>query len=240
MRAHPGRTAARPLNPEEDMHRNAKPTPEEDELRRRAPARLASPMPETPEPKSAAETQRLVRELKVRQLELEAKLERCTELYDCAPIGLFTLGRGGAIAQTNLAGAALLGREHAGLRNVPFSAFVAERDRPVFEILLREVFDAPGPRFCEVVLGHEDLPERIVAIEATLSRDQQECHCVVVDITDRKLAELQMQTQLRELQRWQGVTLDREERIQELKGEVNLALARAGQSARYPTSPPQP
>jgi len=53
------------------------------------------------------------------------------------------------------------------------------------------------------------------------------------DITDRKRAEESIQTQLEELRRWHEVTLHREERIQELKREVNTLLRRLGEPLRY-------
>lgn len=42
-----------------------------------------------------------------------------------------------------------------------------------------------------------------------------------------------MRAHLDELRRWQGVMLDREDRIQDLKAEVNELCRRAGEAARY-------
>jgi len=53
------------------------------------------------------------------------------------------------------------------------------------------------------------------------------------DITARKLAEMQIAQQLDELRRWYAITLGREERILELKDEVNRLLAEAGRPHRY-------
>jgi PAS domain S-box-containing protein len=55
------------------------------------------------------------------------------------------------------------------------------------------------------------------------------------DITARKQAEEESAHQLAELQRWQAVMLDREERNMELKREVNELLLRLGESIRYPS-----
>lgn len=55
------------------------------------------------------------------------------------------------------------------------------------------------------------------------------------DISERKRAEQQIQEQLVELRRWHSVTLGREERVVELKREVNELLAQLGQPARYPS-----
>ena len=53
------------------------------------------------------------------------------------------------------------------------------------------------------------------------------------DITARKQAEDAISRQLDELRRWQSVTLGRESRIAELKGEVNTLAARLGEAKPY-------
>lgn len=53
------------------------------------------------------------------------------------------------------------------------------------------------------------------------------------DITDRKEAEDKLNQQLDELRRWHKVTLGREERIMELKREVNELAVRLGEKPRY-------
>lgn len=52
-------------------------------------------------------------------------------------------------------------------------------------------------------------------------------------IADRKSSEEQTARQLDELRRWHELTLEREDRIAELKREVNDVLARLGEEARY-------
>ena len=59
---------------------------------------------------------------------------------------------------------------------------------------------------------------------------------VMVNITERKRAEAQLNEQLDELRRWHTATLGREGRILELKREVNELLAQAGQPPRYPSA----
>lgn len=57
------------------------------------------------------------------------------------------------------------------------------------------------------------------------------------DITTRKLAEEKTQAQLAELQRWQEAMLNREDRVQSLKAEVNTLLIQQKQSPRYSIPP---
>jgi PAS domain S-box-containing protein len=53
------------------------------------------------------------------------------------------------------------------------------------------------------------------------------------DITERKSAEEKIMHQLEELQHWQEVTLGREDRIRQLKSEVNQLLVQQGEPTRY-------
>lgn len=53
------------------------------------------------------------------------------------------------------------------------------------------------------------------------------------DITERKRSEEHIISQLNELQRWQDVMLDREDRVQELKREVNEFCHRLNETVRY-------
>ncbi|PKO00207.1 MAG: hypothetical protein CVU42_05560 [Chloroflexi bacterium HGW-Chloroflexi-4] len=58
---------------------------------------------------------------------------------------------------------------------------------------------------------------------------------IVSDISDRKQKEIQLKEQMDELQRWHNVTLGREDRIRELKIEVNKLLSKHGAPIRYPS-----
>lgn len=58
---------------------------------------------------------------------------------------------------------------------------------------------------------------------------------IISDISDRKQKEMQLAEQMNELQRWHNVTLGREDRIRELKIEVNKLLSEQGSSIRYPS-----
>jgi len=87
-------------------------------LRRRAEKRLLEQPVTLPEPLTEAESQRLIHELHVHQIELEAQneelrqtcaqleqsLEKYTGLYDFAPAGCFVLDRDGTILEANAMG----------------------------------------------------------------------------------------------------------------------------------------
>lgn len=182
--------------------RKRPPTTEAINLRRIAEERLARQKAQSKVPKSDAETQRLLHELQVHQIELEmqneellssraeveAVLERYTDLYDFAPVGYFTVARDGAIAGANLTGALLLGLERARLlRNHEFGAFVSEADRSVFRAFLAKVFSTQTKQTCQLELMGKG---RLVAhLEATISPDGLACRAAMIDITDRRKAE---------------------------------------------------
>ena len=119
------------------------------DLRRRAESSLSPRARKHPaggsRPTSAADTQRLLHELQVHQVELEmqnaelqesrdlteALLEKYTDLYDFAPVGYFSLDKTGRLLEANLTGAALLGTERSRLISRSLRRFVAPPSRQV-------------------------------------------------------------------------------------------------------------
>jgi PAS domain S-box-containing protein len=141
------------------------------ELRRQAEERLHANMAELRSPRTGEETQRLLHELEVHQIELEmqnAELRRAreelelsrdkyAELYDFAPVGYFTFDASGMIREVNLAGAQLLGIERGLLTNKPFSRFIADADgREIFSSHIEKVLQGQGVQRCEVSLKKND------------------------------------------------------------------------------------
>jgi two-component system, cell cycle sensor histidine kinase and response regulator CckA len=173
------------------------------ELRRRAEARLREQHPENGQVKTDADTQRLVHELQVHQVELEmqneelqkardsmeAGLEKFSDLYDFAPVGFLTLDREGAIREANLSSASLLGIERARLINRRLGFCLSPADVPAFSAFLTRVFESKARQFCEVTLLKEVKPPVVVRIEAAVTASGQECRAVLDDITEQKRAE---------------------------------------------------
>jgi PAS domain S-box-containing protein len=176
-------------------------------LRRRAEALLRTATKKGAPARTLADTQRLVHELQVHQIELEmqneelresrqqveAGLERYTDLYDFAPVGYLNLGRDGAIRQVNLTASLLLGVERAQLAGRRFGIFIDEPERTGFNAFLKKVFASQAKEICEAALLHEAKGPRKVQLTATVSQDGQECRLVMEDITARKQAEAETQ-----------------------------------------------
>jgi PAS domain S-box-containing protein len=176
------------------------------ELRRQAETELSKKQanePIVPE----VDTQRLVHELEVHQIELEmqneelaqsraeveALLQQYTDLYDFAPVGYCTLAHDGAIQMINIAAANLLGVERGTLINRRFGLFVSPKSRITFNTFLEAVFGSREDKSCEVALqkdGPALLWVHIEAIISDTSRGEGEvCNAVVSDISERKRAE---------------------------------------------------
>lgn len=176
------------------------------ELRDRAEKRLKRRATEVAGSGSDAETQRLVHELQVHQIELEMQNEELresraqveaalggyTDLYDFAPVGYFTLSVDGTIRGVNLPGARLLALERSRVIGGRFRTLVSEDARPIFDSWLEQVFATRDKQTCAVALIREGRLPLVVEIEATLSPDGQEARTVVMDITARKALEEQL------------------------------------------------
>lgn len=155
------------------------------------------------EPLSDADTLRLLHQLQVNQIELEMQneelresraqteqmLARYTDLFDFAPAGLFTIEKGGAISEVNLAAASLLGEQRAHLVGKRFASYVATAERPTFNALLSQVFASRNPQARELTLENTGQTPVYVTLEATLSPDALQCRIVLLDITARKQAQ---------------------------------------------------
>ena len=177
------------------------------ELRQRAEERVRT----HPKPTGAmtdTEVCGLVHELQVHQIELEmqndefvqaqadlrASSEKCSDLFDFAPIGYFVWGDQGQIVEVNLSGANLLGLDRSTALNKRFGQFVALEDRVAFSEFCKHVLQTDAKQSCEVKLQIKEDDQRVhVLIEAVAVRGCQgkatSCRAAVMDITERKRAE---------------------------------------------------
>jgi PAS domain S-box-containing protein len=150
---------------------------------------------------------RLLHELEVHQIELEmqnaelresrdeveAALDRYTDLYDFAPVSYFSIDESGLIAEVNLTGADLVGIDRSRLVGLEFRRFVAPASRPAFTTFLSEVFEESQRQGCEVSLRTAGGGVVWADIQATsvesLKGSRRWCRAAVLDITSLKRAE---------------------------------------------------
>jgi PAS domain S-box-containing protein len=181
------------------------------ELRRHAEARLRKRQrdqrSEVRELRSAADTQRLLHELQVHQVELEmqneelsrakARAEACaakfSDLHDFAPIGYVSLDDGGCIQELNFTAAKLLGRPRAELVGTALVKTVARRDRDIFLRHLKTASETEAQVTEEVDLASEDGPTVPVQFSTIClqrkSAQARQYRTAITDISARKNAE---------------------------------------------------
>jgi PAS domain S-box-containing protein len=177
------------------------------QLRRCAEERLREQHPETAPARNPADTQRLLHELHVHQIELEmqneelqqarneleAGLEKYTDLYDFAPVGYLSLDEQGRVLEVNLTGATLLGAERSRLINRRLEQFVVPTSQPGFRRFLEQVFAGTGKPACEAALLREDGAAFWAnfhgASALSASGPRKSCRVAVSDISSLKEAE---------------------------------------------------
>jgi PAS domain S-box-containing protein len=194
-----------------DIKKKPKVLLDADRLRRRAKALLRkqknNQRSKTGDLESAADTQRLLHELRVHQIELEmqnvelkrtrdeaeALLEKYTDLYDFAPISYFSLDEQGRILEVNLTGATLLGMERSRLVNRSLKRFVTPESQPILSSFLKQPFSGLGTGICEVELltasGAPFWANLHGIFPNSSSHARKLCRVAISDITPLKQAE---------------------------------------------------
>ena len=135
------------------------------------------------------ELERQIEELRRSNRELQASRDKYALLYDFAPVGYFTLNSDGVIQTVNQTGASLLGLERSCIVGRPFGLFVADEDHAICSEFHRKVFESKVKETCRLQLLTPDKRPLFVRIEATVTESGDECHAVLVDITERRRAE---------------------------------------------------
>ncbi len=167
------------------------------------------------------QTQRLVHELQVHQIELEMQNEelrraqgelvessdRFTDLYDFAPVGYVTIGDAGIVLEANLTLATMLGVERGRLVGRAFARFVLRDAWDTLALHHRAVLEGAGKQACDLGLRRGDGTTVAVRLETTCLRDALSGTCryrsAIVDITERLRVEGERQAVLREgEERW--------------------------------------
>ena len=171
-------------------------------LRQRAEAKYQIDKTMTSQPLSPTETEHLLHELQVHQIELEMqneelRLSQCElesaranyfDLYDLAPVGYLTISEKGLIQQANLAAATMLGVARNFLPNKRISRFVFPEDQDVYFQHRKQLFDSGELQNWEMRLKRSDGSLFWAALLSTLAHNSENW-ITLHDITERKLAE---------------------------------------------------
>lgn len=176
------------------------------------------------------------------ELTLRSSEERFRTIFKHAPVGIsLTMADDGSVVVND---------EHVRITGVS----EADSHRPAIfkEVTHPDDLDrqmAMAKRFARGEIGHYTVEKRYLHPDGRFqwaeltsrfyidpSTNRRVILTILIDIAARKEAEARLQEQLDELRRWHQATLGREDRILELKREVNELLARLGQAPRYPSA----
>ena len=131
-------------------------------------------------------------ELKVARDAADTMLEKHASLYDFAPVGYFTLAADGAIRMANLAGSTMVGIDRARLLGRAFGLLIPADCRSELGAFLIRVFAGQAEQSMDSELLCKGHARRCVNIRARRSLSGDECSAVVMDITERKHTENQL------------------------------------------------
>ena len=200
------RPAEREASPPRDAASSASSGPA---LRQRAEAAFrgnAAQSPEKLEALSPQETQLMLHELHVHQIELEMQNEelrraqveldasrtRYFDLYDLAPVGYCTISEPGLILEANLTAATLLGVDRGVLVKRPISQFIFKEDQDIYYLHSKRLFETSEPQAFELRMVKNDGTQFWAHLAATAAHDADsapELRAVLSDNTARKQAE---------------------------------------------------
>lgn len=129
---------------------------------------------------SDADIAALIRELRVRESELEMRTEalrttqleleeskaKYADLFDLAPIGYFVLNEHDHITDVNLAGVSLLQDDRDKLIGESFEQYVLDADRDVFQEHRRLVAEKRSDHECVVAIRGRDGQDRTLRLRS--------------------------------------------------------------------------
>jgi PAS domain S-box-containing protein len=155
---------------------------------------------------SPEESQRVIHELKVHQIELEAQKEelrrsqetlellyaRYFDLYDLAPVGYCTLSENGLILEANFTAAYLLDVSRRELKKQPISRFIFKDDQDIYYLSKKQLLETRESQVCEVRLVGQSGSIFWANLETTIARNEKGMtvyRVVLSDISRRKQSE---------------------------------------------------
>jgi PAS domain S-box-containing protein len=178
-------------------------------------------------------TEQKIAEVKLRDSEFKFR-----QTFDVSPVGIVMVGLDTRFIQCNLAFAQSLGYKAEELVGKLIEDVTLPEDRQIGkadmvamkkgEIVKSQVQKRYLRKDGQVTWG-----EVTISLIRDSSGQALYFLAIIQNITERKLAEQKINEQLAELRRWNNATLGREDRIMELKREVNKLLAEAGKPPHY-------
>jgi len=190
---------------------------------------------------------KLIHELQVHQIELEMQndelilakekaeiaMEKYTNLYDFAPSGYLSISEEGDIVSLNFAAAKLLGKDRIYLKNSRFGLYVHPSSIGIYNKSLHDAFFTKSKKTCELFLVSNSEKSIFVHIVAFVPESGKECLLTMIDISERKRLEDELESALTHYKALNAYFLDREIRMMDLKKEINELLIKGGCEQKY-------
>ena len=204
-------------------------------LRQRAEARLKGKFPALTPPRTEQQTERLLHELQVHQIELEMQNEslqeaqaaietgqRFADLYEFAPVAYFSVERDSTIRLCNQSSARLLQSEGAELRGQRLDDYVDAASLSIFNAFLTKIFALGTIESCELKLRPTGRVKALeVHIQGITDAQGEVGNLAVTDITERK----RLEEIIRRRDQYQRALLDNIPCLVWLKDEQSRFLA---------------
>lgn len=127
------------------------------------------------------------------QSETEESRRKYIKLYDFAPTGYFTIDKNGTIDEINYKGGMLLGDEPGRLINRNFKEFVSDEMKIILDEFLIDIFNGRAENGLEIKLKKKQNKTIYVFLQGALTDKKKKCLLSMVDITDRKEAQVALQ-----------------------------------------------
>jgi PAS domain S-box-containing protein len=182
------------------------------QLRQLAIAKLEARLTCVPEAPTPAQAHALLKELRVHQIELEMQNEelrrtqadlekfraRYFDLYERAPVGYLTVNEEGVILEANLPASVLFGMNRSVLVRRNFSQCIESADRDIYYLTRNRLLKTGAPHVSELRMLHSS--GALFWAELNISfyekGESRLFRIVIVDINDRKIAELRLEEQV--------------------------------------------
>ena len=178
-----------------------------------------------------------ISERKLAELELKKSEKRYRLLVEHAQDMVFTLTPEGILTYISPSSKQFGGYDDLQEIGKHFSHFLADQSQlEEVNIRFKQIIVEQITQEMEFLFMHKDRGPfwtEVIAKPIIENNQVVEVHCVLRNIEERKHAGDKIKSQLSELQKWYATTMRREERIIEIKKEVNTLLQQAGKPKKY-------
>jgi PAS domain S-box-containing protein len=129
------------------------------------------------------------------------------------------------IIELNLSLAKMLGKERSNFKNSRFGFFISDDTKPIFNHFLEQVFKSKVKETCELTLLIQDI-SIYVHVTGIVTVNGEQCLVNIIDITDRKQAELLLKEKNNEIQAKNTEITAQSEELAQMNGELLKSAAK--------------